>query len=423
MKTKQFILILLIVILMATYLYADTTTLTIEAEDMNQDNCNYCIDIDGGVMIRGDESIYTTINIESGGDVTFTITAKGVEAGGEWPILQLSIDDIIIGTNTIDGSDYEPYVLTGTIESGSHKLSLAFINDYYDDETKEDRNVGVDKIVIQIESKDSVDPDPESVTIQAEDYDEGGEGVAYHDTTAENTGNCGYREYEGVDIFTNTDDGCHIGATQPEEWTTYTYNFPSDGIYNIILYVARITAGTNAVGTLYVDDISYSFSVPTTETWYSFTPVVVSIDVTEGSHVLKIEQGNIIFTFDKLMIVKPVDPLDTAKVRVSWDAFVPEENYSTPEGYRIFVRGKDTSYNYTSPIATDKFPNGNITEGNSGDITVYAPRGKETVRYVIVRSFLDNLESPNSDEVSITIDRTSDINLNAPTGVTLTEIN
>jgi len=66
------------------------------------------------------------------------------------------------------------------------------------------------------------------VKIQAEDFDNGGEGVAYHDTTPENLGKAS-RLDQGVDL----DPGgvVHIGYVQTGEWVEYTVNVPSGGTY------------------------------------------------------------------------------------------------------------------------------------------------------------------------------------------------
>lgn len=267
-----------------------------------------------------------------------------------------------------------------------------------------------------------------TITIEAEDYDTGGEGVAYHDTTIENTGDCngtGYREDEGVDICPNDpNEGCHVGHTKVGEWTTYTYDFSIAGEYEIVLYVASTLENSN--GILYLDgEEDYPFDVPQTDTWYNFTPVSIPINISKGTHTLKIAQGDITFTFDKLEIIEPnepIDPLDTSDIRVSWDAYVDSDEYSKPEGYRIFSRGESGSYDYDSPMPAVNFPDGNITEGNSGDVSIYAPRGQITTKYFVVRAYNGNSNSPDSDEASITIDKSEVIELQAPTGLTLMEV-
>ncbi len=64
--------------------------------------------------------------------------------------------------------------------------------------------------------------------VEAEDYDTGGEDVAYHDTTAENQGQA-YRLSEGVDV--DAGGTTHIGYVQSGEWVEYTVNVPTAGTY------------------------------------------------------------------------------------------------------------------------------------------------------------------------------------------------
>ena len=53
--------------------------------------------------------------------------------------------------------------------------------------------------------------------VQAEDYDDGGEGSAYHDTEPENLGGA-YRLQEGVDIQSLEEGGLNVGWARAGEW-------------------------------------------------------------------------------------------------------------------------------------------------------------------------------------------------------------
>ena len=65
-------------------------------------------------------------------------------------------------------------------------------------------------------------------SIQAEDFDIGGEGVAYHDTDAVNSG--GVYRSTGVDVQATGDSGggYNVGWVKAGEWLTYTVNVASD---------------------------------------------------------------------------------------------------------------------------------------------------------------------------------------------------
>jgi hypothetical protein len=91
-------------------------------------------------------------------------------------------------------------------------------------------------------------PWPVPGKIQAEDFDNGGEGVAYHDQDAVNEGK-GYRTNVGVDIHDGTwawdhaDNSPVIGWFRNGEWMKYTVNIEA-GTYNLILRLGTINIGT-----------------------------------------------------------------------------------------------------------------------------------------------------------------------------------
>src|SRR5207302_1518276 len=68
-------------------------------------------------------------------------------------------------------------------------------------------------------------PSPIPGVIEFENFDIGGEGVAYHDTTANNEG-LKFRTGDGVDIESTTDTGggYDVGYAHTGEWMGYTVN-------------------------------------------------------------------------------------------------------------------------------------------------------------------------------------------------------
>ena len=89
------------------------------------------------------------------------------------------------------------------------------------------------------------------VTIQAEDFDRGGEGVAYHDLTpTTNTGNA-YRTADGVDVKPTTDagGGFRLSDAMAGEWLEYTIDVADAGNYDLEVRVGSPAAG----GTLHLE--------------------------------------------------------------------------------------------------------------------------------------------------------------------------
>jgi len=126
-------------------------------------------------------------------------------------------------------------------------------------------------------------------TIQAERFDEGGEGVAYHDTTEANRGGA-FRTEEAVDIA-SADDASgeyNVGYFKSGEWLEYTVDV-DPGTYTLQARVAGLHGGEFEVS---LDGESLAtVSVPETGGWQTWQTVSVDgVDVSQdGTAVLRID--------------------------------------------------------------------------------------------------------------------------------------
>jgi len=111
--------------------------------------------------------------------------------------------------------------------------------------------------------------------VEAERFDEGGEGVAYHDTTLGNKG--GTFRNTDVDIESTADagGGYDVGWTRPGEWLQYTVNVSADGQYDLMLRLA--STGSGGMLHLDVDDVNATgaIQVPNTGGWQTWSTVTV----------------------------------------------------------------------------------------------------------------------------------------------------
>src|SRR5580658_6097175 len=90
-------------------------------------------------------------------------------------------------------------------------------------------------------------PAPVPGTIQASNYDTGGQGVAYNVTSTNGTGNS-YRS-DGVDLEATSDTGGgdDLGWTATGQWFRYTVNVASAGTYTVTLRLASPSGVTDAL--------------------------------------------------------------------------------------------------------------------------------------------------------------------------------
>jgi PKD repeat protein len=124
--------------------------------------------------------------------------------------------------------------------------------------------------------------------LQAEDYDLGGEGVAYHDTTTGNEG--GVYRHDDVDIETlDTDRSPNVGWVRTGEWLAYTVNIGTAGTYDAGFRVASSHAGSSFQ--VYLDDGTTpiaTVNVPNTGDWLAFQTISVPVTLPAGQHRLKL---------------------------------------------------------------------------------------------------------------------------------------
>ena len=124
-------------------------------------------------------------------------------------------------------------------------------------------------------------------TIEAEDYDTGGEGAAYHDTSAGNKG--GKYRNDAVDIWYSGSIGHYTGANTTGEWLEYTVNVATSGTYSLDLNVATPTSGRKMRVRLDGKDVTGSISVPNTGGWNNWETVMTTVQLSAGKHVLRVE--------------------------------------------------------------------------------------------------------------------------------------
>lgn len=128
--------------------------------------------------------------------------------------------------------------------------------------------------------------------IELEDFDEGGEGVAYHDAEPENleTKRPVYRE-SGVDLEwrENASNKFNLGWTRPGEWLNYTVEVKEAGTYRIDMHVA--CKGPGGTFRLEFDGVDRAgpIKVPDTGGWEYLKPFHHSgVKLTPGRYVMKL---------------------------------------------------------------------------------------------------------------------------------------
>ncbi|MBA3698193.1 MAG: carbohydrate-binding protein [Planctomycetes bacterium] len=128
-----------------------------------------------------------------------------------------------------------------------------------------------------------------TTTIQAEDYDLGGAGIAYYDVSSANEGGSYRNDAVDIQATTDTGGGYNVGWTRTGEWLEYTVNIPSSGTYAASLRVASGTAGGSVQFSIDGVVLGSALSVAGTGGWQTWRTVVSDgLPLTAGTRVLRL---------------------------------------------------------------------------------------------------------------------------------------
>ncbi|MGE3707987.1 MAG: carbohydrate-binding protein, partial [Vicinamibacterales bacterium] len=122
--------------------------------------------------------------------------------------------------------------------------------------------------------------------LQAEGFDNGGEGVAYHDANSANLG--GIYRSTGVDIAWASGGTGLVGWVSAGEWLKYSVNVQTAGTYRAEFLVASAGQG----GTFHLEsngaNVSSLITIPDTGGWQSWRVVSALVNLTAGPQVLRL---------------------------------------------------------------------------------------------------------------------------------------
>ncbi len=127
-------------------------------------------------------------------------------------------------------------------------------------------------------------------TIQAEDYDLGGEGVAYHDLTPGNTGGA-YRS-DDVDIEGGTGaNGHNVGWVDEGEWLNFTVNVTSTAVYEVRYSVASLQPGPFSIQLSVDGEPRDQVTFNGTGGWQNWIDVTspTQLSLSNGTHIVRLD--------------------------------------------------------------------------------------------------------------------------------------
>jgi hypothetical protein len=173
--------------------------------------------------------------------------------------------------------------------------------------------------------------------LEAENYDTGGQGVAYNQTI--NGGQTGYRNDNNSAVYadSNASNGYCVGNAAAGEWLKYAVNVAASGSFTVAF---RVSSGATG-GTFHRQDelgnnLTGSVTAPATGGWSTYTTVYVNrVHLTAGLHVYTLVDDTSGFNLDSMTITAPYGGTPWAV-----PGTVQAENYDTG--------GQGVAYNVTS---------------------------------------------------------------------------
>jgi len=142
--------------------------------------------------------------------------------------------------------------------------------------------------------------------IQAENYDLGGDGLAYFDVDVENLG--GELRGDAVDIYaTFGEPGFAVGSVRDGEWLEYTVNVDVPGTYELNLRVASGVADAGFVRAYVDGGLVGSRNVVSTGGWWVWEDVMMGqVNLLTGEHIVRVEFANApALNFDRIEFAVP----------------------------------------------------------------------------------------------------------------------
>ncbi|MCE9612865.1 MAG: chitobiase/beta-hexosaminidase C-terminal domain-containing protein [Lentisphaerae bacterium] len=159
--------------------------------------------------------------------------------------------------------------------------------------------------------------------VEAEDYRPGGEGVAYHDTTAGNSGGAYRSDNVDLQVCPDSGGGYNVGASVNTEWLEYNIDVAATGSYDFNFRFASAFAGTKTVVAL-IDGVAVSTNDYKQSDSYSVyhDSMIPAIPLTAGPHILRVYfyEANLNFNY---LDITPSPVVHPVPGRVEAEAFKP----------------------------------------------------------------------------------------------------
>ncbi len=382
--------------------------------------------ISGGYAVgyvRDGEWLKYTVPVASTGKYTavFRVAAWGMTSHA----IEVSVNDKPAATVTVPATGaYDAWstaTTTLSLPAGSSTLKFRFVGD----------GQNLDKVIFTPVAVTTTPPPtvtptlsggrPVPGSVEAEDYDAGGEGVGYHDTTAGNHDNV-YR-HDNVDLSVNPSGGYNVGYVVDGEWLAYTLAVPSAGTYTVACTVASWADGRSLA--LALDGTPLGTLAVPNNLGVGWKTVSTRVALPAGDHRLVVRFVGDRQTLDRLTVAAIATPTTTIPTTVQTTlggsvrlpARIQAENYAAGGegvGYHDTTAGNQGGAYRSDGVDIAYAPSiwsYVVTRIQPGEWLEYAVDAPEERDYPLVF----RLSSPNGGQLfELQVDGRSEVTVNTP---------
>ena len=232
-----------------------------------------------------------TVNVQSTGTYTATFRVSSGASGGSFH-LEDPNGHALTGPIVVPGTGgWQNWVtVTSSISLTAGPQVIKLVEDT--------NNFNVDYMAFTSTSGAFDGPHNIPGVVQAEDYNQGGDGVGYHSLSTSGNPAAVFRN-DNVTVENCAGGGYDVSSTAPGQWLKYNVNVSTGGLYNMAVKVAGFGGafhivdenGNNLTGTV---------TVPPTGGGQTWTAVDAIVNLTAGAHILQLVEDSGGFSIDSL---------------------------------------------------------------------------------------------------------------------------
>jgi hypothetical protein len=212
---------------------------------------------------------------------TVTINATASDGDGSITKVEFFVDGVKIGEDLNSA-----YTFNWTATKGTHTITVKAT----DNASGSTTSTAV-SITVTSSTQSPYNGSPFSIPgkVEAEQYDFGGQDIAFNDLTAGNTGNVFRTDNVDIQATTDTGGGYAIGWIAAGEWLEYSVNINTPGAYTLTARVSATSDGRSFHVELDGQNISGTVSVTNTGSYQTYATVTVTTpSLTTGQKTLRI---------------------------------------------------------------------------------------------------------------------------------------